>query len=527
MPRRLTYLLPIILLATLAGAVRAAEDKLVTVTVSCDRADLVKGLKLRVLTRDAMRGGLVQTGEEPTLDESGKAAVPLPLGIYVFEILHATHDGTLFSLQSASVDNSRTKAATIAVIEPAPVTLKHDGRQMTIREVAVRSAAVRTEARWTRSSDAQTPRISVSRKSECMVNVHATLGPVHAAAWLRPDPSDGVAFSTRQDWNICRFARREKSPAASDVTARIGFPDSKMEVTVTPEARLITNRRFFMVGYTVAQHDGPTMKFRPIGNNVTRSQRFEFGGDLTPHAWAGYVWEDTGNGWRAHFDWRAGLVDSDGRNVDIYAKTSGVKWSLARLDGKPVPKGVVEEPERRELGELTETLKATIDWQWDKPMTQTVAPEGFVELGSARVRIEIVPFWTWEAQNYLSKIERYHQVERAATGRPGPASINIDWRANTHNAKSIVGGAKGGGHWLWMSLPFRGYEDNHDPFSEPWFVGHEMLHTFGYHHGDEMSRLQKLVEANFADHKWRMVDKPTTELPIEQGALVPKATKKR
>jgi hypothetical protein len=257
--------------------------------------------------------------------------------------------------------------------------------------------------------------------------------------------------------------------------------------------------------------------------NITRAQRFELGGaELTPHAFATHLWEDTG---KFHFTWRVGLVDSAGRNVDVYEKNSGVKWSLARVDGKPVPTGVVEEEQRRELGDLAQSLKATVEWNWGKPMTRTIAPQGFVEVRSAHFKLEAVPSWTWETRNYLSKMERYFEVERAATGRPGPASINIDWRMNTHNAKAIIGGAKGGGQWLWMSLPFRGYEDNHDPFPEPWFVGHEMLHTFGYNHGDEMARMQRTVEANFADHKWRMVDKPATELPIEQGEFVPNVPK--
>ena len=41
---------------------------------------------------------------------------------------------------------------------------------------------------------------------------------------------------------------------------------------------------------------------------------------------------------------------------------------------------------------------------------------------------------------------------------------------------------------------FDGYEESDDPFDIARFVAHEMLHTFGYHHGDEMYHLQKLVK---------------------------------
>jgi hypothetical protein len=81
----------------------------------------------------------------------------------------------------------------------------------------------------------------------------------------------------------------------------------------------------------------------------------------------------------------------------------------------------------------------------------------------------------------------------------------------------MVGSAGGGQQWLWSSFPFGGYDCNSDPFNEPQFLGHELLHTFGYHHGDEMTRLQQLVEFKFALYRWYMLDHPETPLEIVQG----------
>ena len=66
-------------------------------------------------------------------------------------------------------------------------------------------------------------------------------------------------------------------------------------------------------------------------------------------------------------------------------------------------------------------------------------------------------------------------------------------------------------------MPFHGYEEKNDPFAVTRFVPHEMLHTFGYHHSDEMYHLQKLVNAEFSRYRWFMVDHPEVAPVIVQG----------
>jgi hypothetical protein len=84
----------------------------------------------------------------------------------------------------------------------------------------------------------------------------------------------------------------------------------------------------------------------------------------------------------------------------------------------------------------------------------------------------------------------------------------------------MVGGTGGGAQWMWYSVPFRGYEDNHDLFNEPTFVGHEMLQTFGYNHGEEMAKMQHEVEGMFADYRWYVQDHPAEMVTIERGRLM-------
>ena len=42
--------------------------------------------------------------------------------------------------------------------------------------------------------------------------------------------------------------------------------------------RLLTNRRFVMMGYRVEMEDGKRLDFEPLPYNVSRRQRFDFGG---------------------------------------------------------------------------------------------------------------------------------------------------------------------------------------------------------------------------------------------------------
>jgi hypothetical protein len=70
---------------------------------------------------------------------------------------------------------------------------------------------------------------------------------------------------------------------------------------------------------------------------------------------------------------------------------------------------------------------------------------------------------------------------------------------------------------LWCFLPFRGYERKDDPFAVALPAPHEMLHTFGYQHGPEMGRLQRLVKSEFSRYRWYIVDHPEIAPTIVQG----------
>jgi hypothetical protein len=488
------------------------------VSIHCDRGELVEGVTPRVLKQDADRGGLIPVDfGKATFDAQGEASLDLEPGVYVFEALDAKKNGLVFSLHSAPIDIAKTKQITIPAGEPQTPTLLHEGAAMEIEQLALRSVAIRGDARWKRTHKEDSPRIVLSPGQTSLTNIIASRGSVHTAAWLAVGGKALPRYSTSPDWNTLRFAWREKTPAFKSASAHLVFPDTEMNVEVLPDTRVITNRRFLTIGYTVAIDEATKLCFLPIGLNLAHSQQFDLGGELTPRARVGYSSEQTGSGWSAHFATHAALTDPGGMHADINAKDSGVKVSYAHVQHLELPKGIVDSDTKKKIGDPAKMIRATIEWRWGGPMTRTITPDDALTLRSKHFQIDAFEFWPWESKNYLSKMERYYQIEHEATGRPGPESVNIDWRWNQSNAKAIIGSARGGGKWLWLSVPFRGYETNRDPFTEPQFTGHELLHTFGYNHGDEMTAMQKRVEAKFADYRWYVIDHPNQEVHIEPG----------
>jgi hypothetical protein len=498
----------------------AAQDELlkptdlIHVTVRCARPDILSGLPVRVLTQDKLRGGLVAINDKTLLDPSGQAELDLPAGSYVFEVLAAKPTGIVVSVHSPPTAVTKEMVVNIPVDMPQPVTLLNGDWAMDIEQLALRSESVCDEARWTRNNTTRSPYVLLSPKQICNANVVALSGSTHVAAWVKIGGTESTHLQVKQDWNQCKFVWRDKTPPIKQAVVHIDFPVGELEFELRPNTQLITNRRFLMIGYTVHLTSGPILQFHGTGTPVALKQNFELGGELTPHAWAGFVWSEEGSGWVPHFRYRADLLDPNGQDVDIYSKDSGVKWSIIRNDGKKLADDVIDNDYIKQLGKLPQALTVTMQWTWGQQRSQPIPVEECITLRSEHFKLQGIPFWAWESRNYLSKMERYYQIERTATGRPGPASIDVNWRENQNNAKAMVGGLGGGAQWMWYSVPFRGYEDNHDPFNEPTFVGHEMLHTFGYNHGDEMAKMQHEVEGIFADYRWYIQDHPTQTVTI-------------
>jgi hypothetical protein len=518
-PRLWPACLLLLLLAPLAVGQENA-----TLVVTCNQPELVKAYDVRVLRLDPRLKVLRPTDHRAPFDYTGRAELNLPPGVYAVETLHLTHDHVLVALRSDRFTFPRRDEVALRALPPQPVTLTHAGSPVTIHQFAARSAAVTGEVRWTREDPAATPSVALSPGERYRLNVVGATGATHVAGWFKHRAGDEPVFRTASSWRQMRFAWRPGTPPVTEATVDIHFPDTQLHIPVADDACLLTNRVFALIGYRVTLETGQRLVFHGHGAEIQRNHRFEMGGELVPQAWAAYVWQQESSGWTPHFVWRAGLANADDHIVNVYDQAAGVSSSIHRVDGKEVPSDRVDDATREQLGDLTQSLRVRLNWTWNGPQSREIAPRGYEDIRSDHFRIESVPLWPWQSRNYLTKLERARLILREITQRPGPRTFNIDWRHNTHNARASIGGED----WVWCSLPFRGYEENHDPFSHPWFMIHEMLHNFGYHHGDEMGRLQNEGQFLFEVYRWHLIDNPGLTVPIEPGRpYVDPATRRR
>lgn len=202
------------------------------------------------------------------------------------------------------------------------------------------------------------------------------------------------------------------------------------------------------------------------------------------------------------------MLDPGGHVLDVSRSDCRVQTTAQLVNGQPVPFGPLDSVQKEQLGNPRDTVRIKIDWIWKEPQSRQLVPESFQEVCSQHFRIFAVPFWRYQTTLYLAQLERCWVANRAVTGRPGPNFTRVDWRHNSHDARALIGRAEGGQTDLWMSMPFVGYENCMNPYEETVFMKHEMLHTFGYGHGEEMDRMEQLAGVHYRLYRWYLVDNP-------------------
>ena len=244
---------------------------------------------------------------------------------------------------------------------------------MELSEVGVRSAASTGEVRWHRKMPTASPKLILTPGQSTRVNVIGSDGPLYVAAWEKVAANtDGttIQLRTQSKWSNCRFTQRAGTPQLRSATAVLVFPDSRIEVPVTDATRVLTNRRFVMMGYRVELADGKRLEFEPLPYNVNNRQRFELSGaELTPRAWADYVPEVTsdekGRQRRQHLFWRYDLLDAGGHCLNVHASSCGAEGKATRLNGKPIPNGTVDEQGQATTDDPTRTVRVRVQWTWN------------------------------------------------------------------------------------------------------------------------------------------------------------------
>jgi hypothetical protein len=239
---------------------------------------------------------------------------------------------------------------------------------------------------------------------------------------------------------------------------------------------------------------------------------------------AGFIWSENGGGWDpGALNARLELVDVEGRLMDNGRSQPAYQTELlfAPEGSDPVP---LESQKIGWQGFKADSILARVKYSYGgQAIASECRGEDLVRVSSDHFSMSIPSMWKFKARQFLSCLEAIRLLTMKNTGRPGPASFRVDWRGNGNDAKAIVGSAGGGDQEIWMSFPWWTFDSFWDPFTEPWFgnrdpyVCHEMLHTFGYHHSDELSRLEWQAEDQYRSLRWRAVDTgawPVWQIPL-------------
>lgn len=446
----------------------------------------------------------------------------LPAGQYVAEI-GALHDNLLTLLRSPPFPVPRTTRITLrAETHSCGATIS--GNSARVQQVALRRFG-NGEVRWS-AGDSPPPVLITSPRQHYVASCVADLDQKYLAVWT---PSNVIGagkldFSDDDAPNHLSFSLREGTPVLSDSQVTLHFPATEFKVDDPTHAVVLTNRDGVYFNYELETDAGETLYFKGGACRISRRPELELGGPLTPMLFAGFIWSESGSTWGAGpLRTRLNLVDADGRLCDLGRSRFAYRADLflAPDQQEPVP---LKKNKVGWYGFKADSVLGRVHYNYGgHTITAECRGEPLVRVHSEHFSIDTPPAWMFRARQFLSCLEAVRRLTISNTGRRGPASFKVEWRSNGDNAKSIVGSWSGGQHDIWMSFPWWTFESFWDPFHEPWFgnhdpyVCHEMLHTWGYQHGGEMSRLEWRAENQYRTFLWRAVDTgiwPVGQVPL-------------
>jgi hypothetical protein len=382
-----------------------------------------------------------------------------------------------------------------------------------IRQLALRRLG-NGEVRWT-AENSPPPTVVTSPGQPYVASCIADLGQKYMALWTRKEviKASRLTFSENDAPLQLRFALREGTPALLHSHVTLLFPETYFTVHDPAQAVFITNRPRLHCHYQLETDAKEKLTFIGGACLIKNKATFEMGGSLKPRMFAGFIGSETGNGWdpgalRTHVN----LTDAGGLIFDSNNSQPNFRTELFFAPGKqdPVP---LQGHMPGSGGFTSDSVLARVHYTYGgRAITSECRGEGAVRVYSEHFSIATPPMWKFKARQFLSCLEAIRVLTINNTGRPGPASFHIDWRGNGDSAKSIVGSPEGGAHDIWMSFPWWTFDNFWDPFSEPWFgngdpyVCHEILHAFGYDHGNEMSQLEWRAEDQYRSIRWRSAE---------------------
>ena len=362
---------------------------------------------------------------------------------------------------------------------------------------------------------ADTPKLLLSPGESYVVScvARATATPTVMALWktVNVNESSAILFSDRDATFEIVTTPDEKAPKLRTASLEFQFPDTKVILeNALGGDRLITNRDRANVLCQITTEGGEKITFIPRCERFLKRTRLSVGAPLIAHGFAAHLPREVLN--KKQVDLmvrRIYFTDTAGRSVDM-GKSSfdfHADWTFqGQVFSNNDPRDIYIDPGKFSPNQARARLRyryGNVPYAFDMQAT------GWIPMSSKHFKTDAPPGLEDRTHLFLEMAERAYEASQRLTNRPGFLKSTISWRDNKDLALAAIGNAPGGN--LWLQIPFQDLEFFTDPFSEPQFIAHELMHNFGYSHDNETNRLvmEPLVAQSsgaFVARRWRAVD---------------------
>lgn len=486
--------------------VRIPISQLWRVEVQCDEPLSVAGARMTVVRCDQSGHHESVVSVQHVFDHRGRTILALPSGRYRFEVQHQPRPDVLVSLRSPlTAVSSATTVQLPSVRVPTPKLNVTGHRGLELTQLGIRSILPTGALAWKR--DANTSRVSLILSPEQRYRVRAfgSGGSVHAALWKELETREIRRITQPADQLFqCSFGWHEEALRPYRAGVKFVHPDSVHEFGVNRNTLLLTNRRFLQLGYWFQIRNGRRLVFHPRGYVLPDGQSdhyFELGGPLAGHASAAILTNENLGSPQARQLWTdICVIDPNGHVLDRRESTVDWKSEVQMRDGEQPPEHPLTPSAIERLGNVTDTVLLSAQYQLERPVHLVLSPERFEPRRSKRVSTNVPSYMQWRATAYLAKAER--SLSGIASEREIPINpsyrVKLSWWLNS----GAVGGHGG------FTMPLSGMVQDFNWFTHPWAISHELLHGFGYGHNEDMNRTDRAIQRRFREHQWFVADHP-------------------
>ena len=474
--------------------------------VTRDRALI--GRPVTVLRKSDSQFEVIESKAE--ISPSGVCDLSLEPGDYRFEVFDKS-GFLIFCVRSPETSVGQTPVTVPMNSVEMRLRAEKDGVPLKLSRLAVRSLGRTGEV----NCDLPNLRVAKLRTSETtnLTVMFAGHEQTEAAVgWVRIQTAPDVTVRPTSSWMNRTFRLHPENPPLEFGACKLQCPRNEFQLPIGDGIRLATNIPTMRMKYAMLSRQGTALVSRTALVDFNATEDVLLGGPLEPKAYAKVMKKLPK---AKHLVAGTVLTDASGREIDL--EESKIGWKTAVfLRGRPgLPSNPLDESELGVIANPLDTVEFHAMWRWKHDKNLIVRPEPFQRFSSRKFAFNAPAGWSGRANIYLAILESSSVAMRTATSRKGPRKTWVMWRLNTHNAKAQVGGRN-----PWMSMPFKGLRGAKSPEGTPWFLLHEMAHTFGYNHGKKMNAAIGASRRQRGFNRWEVpADEIVTPIQISEPQI--------